>query len=127
MGVTPEYVDELSNREYISQCATLTIGGKMGTDSLKYTYGSYSNDLAFEMSGALIKEGRLPSASGEVTVSERVLDYLQLDVSIGESITLATYDFNGNYLQDSTLNLVGIVQDDGYHANWETEKVNGGV
>ena len=72
-GVNNDYVEDLSNRTYISQCETLYIGGKMGIDSLKYTYGSYSNSIAFEMSGILLKEGNLPLNSGEITISERVL------------------------------------------------------
>lgn len=126
IGVNNDYVEDLSNRTYISQCETLYIGGKMGIDSLKYTYGSYSNSIAFEMSGILLKEGNLPLNSGEITISERVLNYLQIDSSIGDTITLSTYDFDGNYLKDATFILVGIIKDDGYHADWETEKVTEG-
>lgn len=126
IGVNNDYVEDLSNREYISQCETLYIGDKMGIDSLKYTYGSYSNNEAFEMSGILLKEGNLPLNSGEITISERVLNYLQIDSSIGDTITLSTYDFNDNYLEDATFVLVGIIKDDGYHADWETEKVTKG-
>lgn len=120
-NISKETADEMAEEEIVEKSAYYYSVGYMGNYDCRYTTGCYPDNIAFDMSGSRLIEGKLPSCSGEVSVSEIVLERLSISAKVGETIVLTSYeDSQVESGSDKEWKLVGILEDDGGKVTRET-------
>lgn len=120
-NISEEASELLSNEELVEKSSCYFTSGYMGISDCRFTAGCFPDESALTMSGSRLAEGRLPDKSGEIVLSELVLERLGLSVEIGDSFTLTSYE--DSQTQDGTVNewkLVGLLEDDGEKSSRET-------
>lgn len=120
-NISKETANEMAEEEIVEKSAYYYSAGYMGNSDCRYTAGCYPDTIAFDMSGSRLIEGELPNKSGEVAISEMVLERLGISAKIGETIILTFYDDSQvESGSDKKCKLVGILEDDGGKVTRET-------
>ncbi len=111
----------LPDEELVEKSSYYYTSGYMGKSNCKFTAGCFPNESALQMSGSRLIEGSLPNASGEIVLSELVLERLGLSTETGETLTLTSYDdAQTEFGSEREWKLVGILEDNGGKVTRET-------
>ena len=125
LDLSEEILDEMQSDELVQDMGNIAVCGKLGDEYRQYTYGAYIDDRAEELEHLKLTAGRFPSAPGEVTLYDHVLEdqFFTSDPKtyIGKNITFSKYDFGignaaGECIGNIELKIVGII-DGGYFRN----------
>jgi ABC-type lipoprotein release transport system permease subunit len=119
--ISEEAAVEMADEELVEKSACYYTAGYMGNSDCRYTAGYYPDVDAFDMTGSELTEGKLPEQSGEIAVSEMVLERLGLSSEIGDTISLTSYeDAQTESGNTKEYKLVGIIEDTGEKNTRET-------
>jgi ABC-type antimicrobial peptide transport system permease subunit len=112
---------KLAEDELVEKSSCFYTVGYMGNSDCRYTAGYYPDEKSFDMTGSVLTEGKLPEKSGEIAVSELVLERLAISAEIGDTISLTSYeDTQAESGSTKEYKLVGIIKDDGEKSERET-------
>lgn len=113
-----EIFSEMQADELVEMIGRTAVCGKLGNEYQQYTYGTYLDRSAEKLEYLKLSAGRFPSASGEVTLYDYILEDMFITTEptsyIGKEITLSQFDFGtgnstGKYIGELTLKVVGVV------------------
>lgn len=116
--LTDEIFSEMQADELVEMIGRTAVCGKLGNEYYQYTYGTYMDRSAEELEYLRLAAGRFPSASGEVTLYDYILEDMFFTTEptsyIGKEITLSQFDFGtgnstGEFVCEITLKVVGVI------------------
>ncbi|MGN0634014.1 MAG: FtsX-like permease family protein [Oscillospiraceae bacterium] len=116
--LTDEIFSEMQADELVEMIGRTAVCGKLGNEYQQYTYGAYIDRSAEELEYLKLAAGRFPSASGEVTLYDYILEDMFFTTEptsyIGKEITLSQFDFGagnatGELVGELTLKVVGVI------------------
>ena len=111
--LSDEEYETISDYPEVDKIARVFTCGRLGSQSISFSYGCYENELAEKLDYLELSYGRLPEKSGETTIYEFALlemfPNIEIEEMLDKEIELSDYDLDGNNKGKRKLKIVGII------------------
>lgn len=114
-----ETITKIRNLDYLQEIGIQKVAAEVVSNGTAIGNIGSMDESFIEMANIVVKEGRLPVSSSEVAVEEILLDALQIDKIINQTVALTLSNNGEIYIKEYTL--VGIIEN--YSLNWVNSNV----
>ena len=114
-----ETITKIRNRAFLQEIGIQKVAAEVVLNGIVVGNVGSVDESFIKIANIVVKDGRLPVNSSEIAVEEIVLDALQIDKTINQTVTLALSNegeiYNNEYI------LVGVLEN--YSLNWVNSNV----